>query len=133
MVDRLYIHNMLYDPDPAIKGDFKVIARGAMGMVLKEQLQQRRMEFLQSTANPVDLQIVGLPGRAYLLHEVADSLQMDTSRIVPTPDKLAFDQQKQMQFQMAAQQMAGGQQQVAAPGAPSDAQMPADPGVLPPL
>lgn len=133
MVDRLYIHNMLYDPDPAIKGDFKVIARGAMGMVLKEQLQQRRMEFLQSTANPVDLQIVGLPGRAYLLHEVADSLQMDTSRIVPTPDKLAFDQQKQMQFQMAAQQMAGGQQQLAAPGAPSDAQMPADPGVLPPL
>lgn len=133
MVDRLYVHNMLYDPDPAIKGDFKVIARGAMGMVLKEQLQQRRMEFLQATANAVDLQIVGLGGRAYLLHEVADSLQMDTSRIVPTPDKMAFDQQKQMQFQMAAQQMAGGQQQLAAPSAPGDAPMPEDPGVLPPL
>lgn len=133
MVDRLYVHNMMYDPDPAIKGDFKVIARGAMGMVLKEQLQQRRMEFLQATANPVDMQIVGLGGRAYLLHEIAGSLQMDTSRIVPTPDKLAFDQQKQAQFQMAAQQMAGGQQQLAAPSAPGDAPMPADPGVLPPL
>jgi len=133
MVDRLYVHNMMYDPDPAIKGDFKVIARGAMGLVIKEQLQQRRMEFLQSTANPVDLQIVGLGGRAYVLHEVADSLQMDTSRIVPSPDKMAFDQEKQTQFQMATQQMAGGQQQLAAPSAPGDAPMPEDPGVLPPL
>lgn len=133
MVDRLYVHNMLYDPDPAIKGDFKVVARGALGLVLKEQLQERRMQFLQATANPVDLQVVGIGGRAYLLHEVADSLQMDTSRLVPTPDKLAFDQQKQMQFQMAAQQMAGGQPQQPGPGAPSNMPMPEDSGQLPPL
>jgi hypothetical protein len=79
------------------------------------------------------MQIVGLPGRAYLLHEVADSLQMDTSRIVPSPDKIQFDQQKQAQFQMATQQMAGGQQQQASPASPGDAPMPEDPGVLPPL
>ena len=129
MVDRLYVHNMMYDPDPAIKGDFKVIARGAMGMVLKEQLQQRRMEFLQTTANPVDMQIVGLGGRAYLLHEVADSLQMDTSRIVPTPDKMQFDQEKQAQFQQAALAMSGQGSRASSPqpnqlAAPQDEAMP---------
>lgn len=132
MVDRLYIHNMLYDPDPSIKGDFKVIARGAMGMILKEQLHQRRSEFLATTANPVDLQIIGINGRAYLLREVAENLQMDTNRIVPTPDKLQFDQQKQMQFQMAAAGM-GGQGSAPALAAPNDQAMAADANALPPL
>jgi hypothetical protein len=131
MVDRLYIHNMMYDPDPAIKGDFKVQARGAMGMVLKEQLQQRRAEFLQATANPVDMQILGINGRAYLLREIADSLQMDTSRLVPSPEMLQFNQEKQQAFQMAMAQMPG-QGTPAAPQAPSNAPM-ADPGALPPL
>jgi hypothetical protein len=127
MVERLYVHNMMYDPDPSIKGDFKVIARGAMGMIVKEQLQARRSEFLQTTANPVDLQIVGINGRAYLLREVAESLQMDTSRLVPTPEKLEFDQQKQAAFQMATQQLQGLGQAPAAE-APTDGQMPEDPG-----
>lgn len=132
MVDRLYVHNMLYDPDPAIKGDFKVIARGALGMILKEQLQERRNQFLQATANPVDLQIIGINGRAYLLREVAESLQMDTNRLVPTPDKLQFDQQKQMAFQMAAAGM-GGQGSAPAIAAPNDQAMAADANSLPPL
>lgn len=131
MVDRLYIHNMMYDPDPAIKGDFKVQARGAMGMVLKEQLQQRRAEFLQVTANPVDMQILGINGRAYLLREIADSLQMDTSRLVPSPEMLQFNQEKQQAFQAAMAQMPG-QGTPAAPQAPSNAPT-ADPGALPPL
>lgn len=107
MVDRLYVHNMIYDPDNSCKGDFKVIARGAMGLVAKEQLQMRRNEFLQATANPVDLQIVGPKGRAYLLREVAQSLQMDTDKLVPTVEKIEFEQQKlqaMQQMQMAQQQ-----------------------------
>lgn len=131
MVDRLYMHNMMYDPDPAIKGDFKITARGAMGMVLKEQLQERRMQFLQATANPVDMQIVGINGRAYVLREVAEQLQMDTSRIVPSPEMLEFNQEKQAQYQMALAQMPG-QGSPAAPAAPSGAPM-ADTGALPPL
>ncbi len=132
MVDRLYIHNMMYDADPAIKGDFKVKAQGAMGMVLKEQLQQRRMEFLQITANPVDMQIVGPNGRAYLLREVADQLQMDTSRLVPSPEMLEFNQEKQMAFQAAAAQLPG-QGSPSASAAPGGAPMAADANALPPL
>lgn len=111
IVQRLYVHNMLYDPDMSCKGDFKVIAKGAMGLVAKEQLQMRRNEFLQATANPVDLQIVGPKGRAYLLREVAASLQMDTDKLVPTTEMLEFKEAAMQEMQ--AQQMA--QQQQAAP------------------
>ena len=111
VVGRLYVHNMMYDPDHYIKGDFKVTARGAMGLLAKEQLQIRRNEFLQATANPVDLQIIGIEGRAYLLREVARSLQMDTDKIVPSTDQLKFKQEQtaQMAQLMQAQQQAAPQ------------------------
>ena len=108
LVMRLFNHNMIYDPDISCKGDFRVIARGAMGLVAKEALQARRNEFLQATANPVDMQIVGPQGRAYLLREVAETLQMDTDKIVPTTDVIAF---KEEQIQAAQMAMAGQQQQ----------------------
>jgi len=117
LVDRLYVHNMVYDSDMSCKGDFKVIAKGAMGLVAKEQLQIRRNEFLQATANPVDLQIIGPTGRAYLLREVAKTLQMDTDKLVPTTEQLEFRQEQQMAEQMMQQAQAmGGQGQ--APQAP---------------
>jgi len=111
VVDRLYVHNMIYDQDSSCKGDFKVLAKGAMGLVAREQLQIRRNEFLQATANPIDLQIVGQNGRAYLLREVAQSLQMDTDKLVPTTEKLEFQQEQLAQMQAAMAQ----QQQLAAP------------------
>jgi hypothetical protein len=111
IVGRLYVHNMIYDPDISAKGDFKIIPRGAMGLVAKEQLQMRRNEFLQATANPVDLQIVGPKGRAYLLRQVAESLQMDTDKLVPTTEQIEFKEEN-----MAAMaQMQQMQQQPAAP------------------
>lgn len=104
IVQRLYVHNMMYDPDPYIKGDFKVIAKGAIGLIHKEALQMRRNEFLQATANPVDMQIVGPQGRAYLLRESARGLQMDTSKLVP--DDQSLEAQKiQSAAQVLAQQM----------------------------
>jgi hypothetical protein len=81
IVQRLYLHNMMFDTDPYIKGDFKVVAKGAIGLLHKETLQMRRNEFLMATANPIDSQITGVEGRAYLLREAARGLQMDTSKI----------------------------------------------------
>jgi len=106
LVSRLYVHNMIYDQDMSCKGDFKVVAKGAMGLVAKEQLQVRRNEFLQATGNPVDMQILGAQGRAYLLREVAKTLQMDTDKLVPTTEQLEFRMEKQMAAQLvqAAQQ-----------------------------
>lgn len=110
LVERLYIHNMIYDSDASCKGDFKVIARGAMGLVAKEQLQVRRNEFLQATANPIDLQIIGPTGRAYLLRETAKTLQMDTDKLVPTTEQIAFRQEQAAQAQMMQMQQMQQQQ-----------------------
>jgi hypothetical protein len=114
LVERLYNHNMIYDPDVSCKGDFKVVARGAMGLVAKEQLQMRRNEFLQATQNEIDMQIVGAKGRAYLLREVAESLQMDTDKLVPTTEKLEFIEER-MQMQQAMEMQQQQQQQMPAP------------------
>lgn len=102
VVRRLYVHNMMYSADPYVKGDFTITAKGAMGLIAKEQLQVRRNEFLQATANPVDLQIVGAEGRSYLLRELARGLQMDTDKLVPPPEMRKYLEQKAME---AASQM----------------------------
>jgi hypothetical protein len=122
IVRRLYLHNMMYDDDPYIKGDFKVVAKGAIGLIHKEALQMRRNEFLVATANPIDSNIVGPEGRAYLLRELARGLQMDTEKIVPNQDTMR-QQTVQAQAQMLAEQML---QQLA-----SQQQAPAPQGTLP--
>lgn len=115
VVNRYYVHNMIFNPDPYIKGDFKIVARGAMGLIHKEAIAVRRNEFLAATSNPVDLQIVGPEGRAYLLREMAKGLQMDTDKLVPTTEMIRFKQAK-VQQAMEQMQAAGGQQpQLAAP------------------
>ena len=116
IVRRLYLHNMMYDDDPYIKGDFKVVAKGAIGLIHKEALQMRRNEFLTATANPIDSNIVGPEGRAYLLRELARGLQMDTEKIVPNQDTMR-QQSVQAQAQMLAEQML--QQLAAAQQAPA--------------
>jgi len=116
IVRRLYLHNMMYDDDPYIKGDFKVVAKGAIGLIHKEALQMRRNEFLMATANPIDSNIVGPEGRAYLLRELARGLQMDTEKIVPNQDTMR-QQSVQAQAQMLAEQML--QQLAAAQQAPA--------------
>ena len=110
VVKRLYIHNMMYDDDIYAKGDFTVTSKGAMGLVQREQLQIRRNEFLQATANQLDMQIIGMDGRAYLLREIAKTLQMETDKLVPNPDVIKALQEQQAMLQ-AAQQAAMQQQQ----------------------
>ena len=62
----------------------------------------RRLEFLSLTANPIDMNIVGVEGRAAILRSLADDLGLPGEEIVPDDEKLY-----QMQQQMAAQQQAG--------------------------
>lgn len=106
---RLFMHNMVYDSDIYAKGDFRCIAKGASSLIQREALAVRRREFLASTANPIDAQIMGPEGRAYLLKETARALQLDTDRLVPNVPKSwsPFTQQAQMQ-QMASMQQGGG-------------------------
>jgi hypothetical protein len=87
-LERLYYYNMRYETDPDLKGDINIEARGAANLVAKEAAQVRRNEFLAATANPIDMEIVGVEGRASVLREVARGLDMNTDKIVPPVEVL---------------------------------------------
>ncbi|UJS26263.1 portal protein [Thiothrix winogradskyi] len=97
-----FVWNMLYHDDDSVKGDITIKPRGAAALVVKEQLQVRRGEFLASTANPVDLEIIGVEGRAELLREMVKGMDMPQDRIVPS--------RQEMQQRMAAKNQPPPQQ-----------------------
>lgn len=103
MLELLYYYNMRFGGSEVEKGDVRIIARGALALVAKEATQQRRNEFLMTTANPIDQAIMGPLGRAALLRESAKLLDMDTDKIIPSPAKIMFNMQ-QAQMQQQAQQ-----------------------------
>lgn len=115
LLERQYYYNMRYVDDPDLKGDVSVVARGALSMATKEAAQVRRNEFLAMTANPVDMQIVGLEGRAQVLREVVKGLDMDTDKVVPSESMVRVKaavaaRAQQMQQLQAPPQPGGGQQ-----------------------
>lgn len=124
---RLHTHLIYHVKDPAISGDIKIMASGPEAIMQRDALALRRNEFLATTANPIDTQIVGLPGRAYILSEQAKSLGMDPSRVVKDPEVLEA-QEKQMQMQQA---MMAEQQMMQQQGAPGGAEV--TPGMDPAL
>ncbi len=81
-VEEHWLIIMLTQPEKA-RGDCKIVARASTYLVQQEQLQMRRTEFLNATANPLDSQILGIDGRMELLRENAKSLKMDPDKIVP--------------------------------------------------
>lgn len=112
MLEALFNYNMLYNPDDSIKGDAKVVARGAISLMQLETLQLRRNEFLVATNNPTDNQIVGVEGRAEILREAAKGLQMDVNRVVPPRGSFAGQQPASVteQPQQGAPSMGSGQE-----------------------
>jgi hypothetical protein len=118
LLERLYYFNMRYETDPELKGDVSITARGASNLVAREAAQVRRTEFLATTANPVDMQIMGVEGRAAVLRETAKTLQMDTDKVVPDIDTLR--QRLAIAATMAQQ---------AQPGAPAPGGSPAEGGM----
>jgi len=99
LLERLYFYNMKYSDDNELKGDINVVARGAIGIVAKEAAQVRRNEFLAATANPIDMQIMGIEGRATLLREMSRDLDMNPDEIVPPREMLKVAQQVQAMMQ----------------------------------
>lgn len=93
IVQRQFVYNMRYDEDESIKGDAEVVAKGAVNLAVKETVNLRRIEFLNATANPIDIEIVGKDGRAALLREVAKGLQMPVDDIVPSREKMSYQDQ----------------------------------------
>lgn len=102
LLQRKYQRNLRYSQDPDLIGDVKIIAKGAMSLVVKEAEAVRKQEFLNLILNsPVAQQIVGLPGAAELLRDMANNLNTNVDRVVPTREQI-----EKMLAQQAAQQQA---------------------------
>lgn len=108
-----YNWNMQYVDREDIKGDCEIIPRGAVTLANRDQLNVRRVEFLQATANPIDAEIVGIPGRAAILREVAKGLAMPVDDIVPSDEQLDIQVELKKQQEMMAAQAGQAPQEVA--------------------
>jgi len=78
---------MLTNPT-MFRGDEQIVVKGVNYAQKREQDRMRQLEFLQLTGNPVDLNIIGIPGRANVLRSVANNLGLDHERVVPSDDEL---------------------------------------------
>lgn len=95
---------MLTDRSGLLTGEEKIRVLGVSVAVQKETQRARQLEFLQITANPSDMAVIGPRGRADVLRAVANTIGLDGDNIVPTDDELAAQQrQAAEQAQMQGQ------------------------------
>ena len=72
-IQMCYDYNMKFGTDDSTKGDARVVAKGVAGLLAKEQAAQRKVEFLQTAANPLFSQILGQKNIGSILAQVAKS------------------------------------------------------------
>jgi hypothetical protein len=106
-------------------GDIHIVARASEYLIIAEQLQARRQEFLNYTNNPIDLAIIGMEGRSKVLRETVKSLKMDGEEIVP-PEWQLQAQQAQPVTEEAGPKPAGGGGQKKKPEKPIGTGRPED-------
>lgn len=104
-ISRWYEFRIQHTPDPDITGDLRVVARGALSLIARENAQVRINEFLQVTSNPIDQQLLGPESRLNLLRAAVAKLDLNPDDVVPSIS--AFRRQQLML--MAAQQQAPAQ------------------------
>lgn len=69
-IQMCYDYNMKFSDDASIKGDARIVAKGVSGLLAKEQQAQRKVELLQTVANPLYAQILGQKNIAALLAQI---------------------------------------------------------------
>ena len=110
MVSMQHTWNLVYLDESwnDIKGDAIVVPRGVLAILVKEQLQLRRQEFLNLTNNPTDLAIMGRKGRARLLTAIATNLDIDPTDLIPTDEELDRQARASLEQQMVPPGPEGG-------------------------
>jgi hypothetical protein len=108
MLEALYDMIMLTMPG-FFRGDESIVVKGVNYAVKREQDRMRQLEFLQLTGNPMDMQIVGMEGRANVIRSVASNLGLDHEKVVPDDETLRAQAQAAQQQAAAQQQQGTGQ------------------------
>ena len=106
---------MLTDKSGILTGEEKIRILGVQVAMQKETQRSRQLEFLQLTANPIDMSIIGPKGRAEVLREVAKEIGIPGENVVPSESQM---DQMQKQAAALAQQQAMVGHSMGPPGAP---------------
>jgi hypothetical protein len=137
VVYNTWIHTVMYDEDIEYKGDINIIARASEYLVVQDMLQARRQEFLGMTNNDIDMQIIGIEGRARVLREIANGLKLSENPVPDDQDLAARIEMSMMQRNAAMMQPGGAPGGAAGPGAgpvgPIPGGQPTEGGSLPPM
>jgi len=96
-ITRLYYLDIDYGLIDDLIFDMKIVARGSSALLAREQQAVRLTEFMNATANPIDMQILGPDGRAELLRQSAEANDIDTSKLLPEEN---VNKQSQMPMQI---------------------------------
>lgn len=106
LLTQLFDMLMLTDDSGVLRGDENIVVKGVNVVVQRETERARQLEFLQTTANPIDFQIMGPQGRAAVLRSVSKTIGLGGETIIPGDDELAamaLAQQAQPPGEAAAQ------------------------------
>jgi hypothetical protein len=103
-----FTNEMLYNPDMSIKGDSIVVPRGAAAILIRESMQQRRLQFLTLVTNPMLAKILGEKALLSVLREVASVMELPEDTVPTTED---MEQRMQAEAQAMQQQQQGMLQQ----------------------
>lgn len=115
LLQQLYNMVMLLKPG-VLNGDEAIVVKGVNHAVKREQDRMRQLEFLQLTANPIDMSIIGPEGRASVLRSVSSNLGLEHEQVVPD-SKTLEDKMREQAAMQQQQALAGPQQPGAQPGA----------------
>ena len=116
LLHQLYDMLMLTDETGMLSGNESIKVMGVQVAMQRETQRSRQLEFLQITANPLDMQIMGEKGRAAVLRSVSKTIGLDGEDIVPS------------EMDMQQKELAAQQQPPQQPGAPGQPGQPPGPG-----
>jgi hypothetical protein len=84
-ITQYWTFNMLYDPDDSLKADAQVVAKGAEGLLQKEQAQARSIETLQVIRPFVESGDIPRQGARVILREWLRQQGFDVGQFFPDP------------------------------------------------
>ena len=116
VLSNLFDMVMLTDDTGLLTGEEKIRVLGVAVAQQRETQRARQLEFLQMTANPIDMGIIGPKGRAQVLRNVATEIGLPGENIVPSDEEM--EQERKSAGGYAGVQMQMGGQPGSPPGAP---------------
>ena len=84
---------LLSDTTGILTGSEDISVQGVSVAVQRETQRQRQLEFLQHTANPMDMDIMGISGRGVVLRSVSQTIGLDGGKVVPSEEELLKKQE----------------------------------------